>query len=369
MKDISDIQTGLSTVDLLRPQVRALEPYNPIMPFEVLAARLGRDPSEIIKLDANENMYGPSDKVRQALAELPFPNIYPDPENRLLRAGLSDYTGIPENNLFAGSGADELIDLITRLFVGPGDAIIDCPPTFGMYSFDASINGGRVISVPRHSDFSLDMDAIVAAVTDHSPKLIFLTSPNNPDGSLVSDAELCLLLDLPLVVVLDEAYTEFAPSGTSRLSWPLDCKNLIVLRSFSKWAGLAGLRVGYGVFPSELLIHLWSIKQPYNVSVAATAAALASLDDLEYLQQMVVQILKERKRLYKLLGETLYLHPYPSHANFLLCKVEGRSAQNLKEDLEREGILVRYFHKSDLQDYIRVSVGRPEHTDALLRAL
>ena len=363
----------MSITDLIRPDVASMEPYTPIVPFEVLSARLGLAPEAIVKLDANENPYGPSPRVLAALAALPFPHIYPDPESTALRAALARDTGIPAANLLAGAGADELIDLIMRLFLRPGDAVLDCPPTFGMYPFDAAVNGASVVRVPRRPDFSLDIEAIEIVFRSpttphaHTPKLLFVTSPNNPDGSIVSDDDLRRLLALPVAVVLDEAYIEF--HGASRLRWVLEHENLLVLRTFSKRAGLAGLRVGYGAFPSALMPHLWKIKQPYNVSVAATAAAIAALDDAGYMADMVARLTTERQRLLACLSSIPYLQPYPSQANFILCRVTGRDARQLKLALERTGILVRYFNKPGLTDCIRISVGKPEHTDALMAAL
>ena len=145
--------------------------------------------------------------------------------------------------------------------------------------------------------------------------------------------------------------------------------NLIVLRTFSKWAGLAGLRIGYGAFPSELMPHLWRIKQPYNVNVAATVAALASLQEREQQLEIVASIVRERGRMEGLLDEISFLRRYPSWANFVLCRVKGRSARELQHTLEGEGILVRHFDKPRLRDHIRISVGLPEHTDALVAAL
>ncbi len=354
---------------LIRPELLTMEPYTPIVPFDVLSARLGRAPADIVKLDANENPYGPSPRARAALASLPFPHIYPDPESTALRAALARDLGLPAQNILAGSGADELIDLILRLFISPGDAVIDCPPTFGMYSFDTAINAGKLLTVPRRADFSVDVAAIENLVIHHSKlKTLFLASPNNPDGGLLADADLRRLLDLPLAVVLDEAYIEF--SGTpGHAAWVTERDNLIVLRTFSKRAGLAGLRVGYGIFPSALMPHLWKIKQPYNVSVAATAAALASLDDPGYMGQVVAALVAERNRMAEALSELPFVRAYPSHANFVLCRVVGRDAKELKLELEQRGILVRYFNKPGLTDCIRISAGKPEQTDALVQAL
>lgn len=363
----------MDITSLIRPDVFSMEAYTPILPFEVLSQRLGRAPQDIVKLDANENPYGPSPRVRKALGALPFPHIYPDPESTVLRLALARDTGLPTENLLAGAGADELIDLVMRLFLQPGDAVVDCPPTFGMYSFDTAVNAGRVVRVPRHADFRVDVAAVAALFASptqpsaRSPKLIFVTSPNNPDGSVVTDDDLARLLALPAVVVLDEAYIEFA--GPSRLPWVLAHDNLIVLRTFSKRAALAGLRVGYGAFPSALMPHLWKIKQPYNVSVAASAAAIAALEDADYMAEVVARITAERERLCQCLAAVGYLRPYPSRANFVLCRVLGRDARELKRALESHGILVRYFDKPGLTDCIRISVGKPEHTDALMSAL
>lgn len=360
---------GMDIVDLIRPDIAAMEPYAPIHPFEVLAGRLGRAPESIIKLDANENPYGPSPRVLSALAALPYPHIYPDPESRALRAALSSFVGLPEEVLLAGAGADELIDLIMRLFLRPGDAILSCPPTFGMYSFDAALNGAVTLSAPRRGDFTLDLEAIVRLVAERRPKLLFVASPNNPDGSWLPDTLLDRLLALPLVVVLDEAYVEFAGLERSRIRRVPECANLIVLRTFSKLAGLAGLRVGYGAFPAALMPHLWKIKQPYNVSVAASTAAIAALGDLDWLMDKVQRIVHERSRFVEALANVPYLRPYPSESNFVLCRVLERDARDLKLALEREGILIRYYGTPRLCDHVRFTVGKPEHMDAVIAML
>jgi histidinol-phosphate aminotransferase len=359
---------------LLLPHIAGMEPYTPILPFEVLSRALGRAPAEIIKLDANENPYGPLPAVRAALERYPFMHIYPDPEQRELRAALAGYAGAPATQILVGSGADELLDLLSRVFLGPGDAIIDCPPTFGMYRFDAGLSGAHVRDVWRRDDFSVDLDGIeraadAAQAGDITPKLLFVTSPNNPDGSLLSQRDLERLLALPLVVVLDEAYVEFAGLEHSRAGWAARHENLVVLRTFSKWAGIAGLRLGYGIFPEWLMPVLWKAKQPYNVSVAAAVAGLASLEHRDEIQPALDALVAERERLFGLLARVPFLRPYPSQANFVLCKVENLDAGELKRRLAEQGILVRHYARPGLENFIRISVGRPEHTDAVLAEL
>jgi histidinol-phosphate aminotransferase len=354
--------------------IEALPPYTPIEPFEVLSKRLGRSPEAIIKVDANENPYGPSPKARAALTNLTFPHIYPDPESRDLRDALAAFVGVPAEFILAGAGADELIDLLLRVVMRPGETVLNLPPTFGMYAFDTRLNAGMLHEIPRRSDFSLDIPAIAAAVEMIRPRLLFLTNPNNPDGSMISRSDLETILNMPVLVILDEAYIEFADGTTlgrekSLISQVPHRENLIVLRTFSKWAGLAGLRVGYGAFPAWMMSALWKAKQPYNVNVAANAAALASLEDLPHLTRVVAQLRGERVRLQRELAAVPYLQPYPSQSNFVLSRVSGRSAAQVKADLAAQGVFIRYFAKPGLEDHIRVSAGRPEDTTAVLHAL
>ncbi len=373
----------------IRKHLESLPAYTPIEPFEVLSARIGRSPDQIVKLDANENPYGPLSVVRAALGKMEFPHIYPDPESRALRISIAKFTGVDEEYLLAGQGADELIDLLMRVFLDPNDCILSCPPTFGMYSFDAELNSARCIEVPRRADFSLDMEGIRNAVETYQPKLFFITSPNNPDGSVISPEIMDELLSLPTLIVLDEAYIEFAdslPSPSPAEGMPTSAndlganlsrirevparENLIVLRTFSKWAGLAGLRIGYGAFPLWLMPTLWKSKQPYNINVAASVAAQVSLEHTDELTKVVELLKAERVRLFKALQEIPYIKPYPTQSNFILCQVLGRDAAELKTRLAQEhGVFIRYFNKPGLRDHIRISVGRPQDTDVLIGAL
>lgn len=361
--------TARQVARLIRPDVFEMDAYTPIVPFEVLSAQLGLPADQIIKVDANENPYGPSPKVAEAMARYPYYHIYPDPNHTLLREAIESYVGVGREHLMFGTGSDELLDVVIRLFCQPGDAIVNCPPTFGMYPFLAGVAGACLISVPRRADWSVDVPAIeeLFASGNKPPKLFFVASPNNPDGSVIAREDLLRLLDLPMVVVVDQAYVEFGGEDFSRLV-PQHA-NLIVMRTFSKWAGLAGLRVGYGVFPAEILGHLFKIKQPYNVNAAAQAAVLASLDDLETLQARVRTLIAEREILYAGLQAIEALRPYPSHSNFVLNRVLGRDAGELKAALQRQGILVRYYRTPGLDDHIRISVGTPEQNVRVLTAL
>ena len=363
--------------NLIRPDIATMEEYTPVQPFEVLSQRLGRAAEAIVKLDANENPYGPAPRVMEALSRFPWYHIYPDPQQGALREALAGYVGVPEEHILPGHGADELLDYLCRLFLlpgdgaGSGDAIVNCPPTFGMYSFDARLSGGKVIDVARREDFDLDVEGIEAVVLSAQPppKLLFLTSPNNPDGSLISHNTLRRLLKLPIVVVVDEAYVEFAAGDVSVAGWVPETPNLVVLRTFSKWAGLAGLRLGYGMFPLDIIRHLWKFKQPYNVNVAATVAGLASLEELPLLRQRIASLIAERERLRDELAKFSFLRPLPSQANFVLCETLCVPARQIHRALAEQGVLVRYYDKPGLRNYIRISAGRPSDTDALLQAL
>jgi histidinol-phosphate aminotransferase len=320
-----------------------------------------------VKLDGNENPYGCSPKVYQILAAYPYYHNYPDPEQRELRKALEEYAGLGQQHIVCGMGSDDLIDLILRLFLRPGDEVINCPPTFGMYPFSTDVCGGRLVDVPRTDHFGLDMTGIEKALTERT-KVIFVASPNNPTGNVATEEELKELIDIGRVVVVDEAYFEFSNNVTMADLVP-SCPNLMVLRTFSKWAGLAGLRIGYGFFPTEIAGYLMKIKQPYNASAAAQTSVLASLADIDYLRANVAKIVMERDRLFGKLEGLGWLKPYPSQANFVLCSLQEGTAQETWQGLRKKGIFVRYFDTPGLRDCLRITVGRPEDTDALVTAL
>ena len=247
------------------PHIQALETYEGVDPMEVMAERAGIPPEKIIRLNGNENPYGPSPKVSAALGDYRNFNYYPDPGQRNLRRVLSGYMNVEQENIVAGNGSDELIDLLLRMYVGIGDNVIIPSPTFGMYSFSAGICGGECISVERDNRFEIDLEAMKAAITPKS-KIIFLTSPNNPTGNIVPEAQTRALLDTGLMVVMDEAYFEFC--GDTAIPLLSEYPNLVVLRTFSKWAGLAGLRIGVGAMNPDLAATMMAMKPPYNVNLS-----------------------------------------------------------------------------------------------------
>ena len=237
----------LDVNELMVPHIRRLKTYQGVDPMEVMAEQAGIPPEKVIRLNGNENPYGPSPTVAVALGEFQNYNHYPDPGQRRLREALSDYVDAPAEQIVAGNGSDELIDLLLRMFLGPGENIIIPTPTFGMYAFSAEVCGGEAIAVPRDKNFEIDIEATKLAMTP-ATKGIFLPSPNNPTGNIATEVQIRALLETGLLVVVDEAYFEFC--GETVLPLVQEYSNLVVLRTFSKWAGLAGLRIGLGVMNS-----------------------------------------------------------------------------------------------------------------------
>lgn len=362
----------------MRPDIVQMSPYVPIKPFHVLSQELGLPIEQITKLDANENPYGPAPAALQALANLAFETpIYPDPASQDLREALAQHLRVPSEMVVVGAGADELIELLFKLFVAPGEVIINCPPTFGMYTFCAALAAAKEVTVERQADYTLDIAAIEAAALEHQAKLVLLCAPNNPDGSYIAPADLNRLLALPSIIVLDEAYVaftkpdlegEFGPDNAA--TWVLQHPNLVVLRTFSKWGGLAGLRCGYGVFAPEVARYLMTIKQPYNINVAARAAALATLGDMDWCKARVQWMIQERARLYEQMAQFSSLRPVPnSAANFILVEVLDQPGLALKQALQQRGVLVRHFAKARVENHIRISIGTPDQMERCLQTL
>lgn len=351
---------------LIRPHLLEMPGYEPVEPIDVMAKRLGLSPEQISKLDGNENPYGPSPLVARRLAEYQTYHIYPDPAQTAVREAIGEYAGVSPEQIVLGTGSDEVLHLAATLFLDPGDTLVNCPPTFGMYDFMGELQNARRVEVPRNEDFSLDMTAL-ENVLSRGAKLLYLASPNNPTGNQLPHGQLLRLLQYSVVIVIDEAYAEFAGDGAIDLV--ASHENLIVARTFSKWAGLAGLRAGYAVIPEALVETVWKVKVPYNLGVAAEQAILASLEDREALMHNVRLVVEERARLAERLAKFAWIRAYPSAGNFILCEIAGIPARDVRDTLRKRGILTRYFDSPGLRNCVRISIGLPKDTDRVIEAL
>jgi histidinol-phosphate aminotransferase len=305
-----------------------------------------------------------------ALGDYRSYNIYPDTDSTALRNALAAYTGIESRFIAVSHGSNELINLLWHIFLSPGDTIISCPPTFSLYTSVTAFCGARVVEVPRTQDYEIDVAAIRAALNPET-KIIVLCSPNNPTGNPVCEQDVLTLLDTGRIIVVDEAYVEFAdqPRGLAHLVPQYD--NLVVMRTFSKWAGLAGLRIGYGLFPEWMLGYIRRAQCPFEVNLAGHIAAIETLKHLDYARDKIRRIVKERARLFAMLSSYTCLEPLPSQGNFILARVreEEVKIEQIRAVVEAHGILLRYFQYPNLHNFLRVTVGLPEHTDCLDHAL
>jgi histidinol-phosphate aminotransferase len=361
---MAEPSTGIEK--FVRNHLAHFDRYSASTSPETLAGRVEVPLGSIIKLDANENPYGCSPKVIKALADCSCFNIYPDDGQKEIRKLLAGYAGVGPERIVASGGSNQLIDLIVRLFIDKDDEVINCIPTFDLYRFSTEIYGGKLVNVPRDDNYNVDIKVVKAAVSNKT-KLIFLANPNNPTGNIIPMGDILEIIEMGIPIVIDEAYYEF--SGETVIPLVSQYQNLMVLRTLSKWAGLAGLRVGYGIFPVRITECLMAIKMPYNVSMAAGIALRESFNDLDCLQDGVKAIIAERGRLLTELKKLEWLKPFPSQANFIFCTVLKGDARELHQKLQQKGILIRYFDKPLLRNGVRISVGKPEHTDILIKAL
>lgn len=354
----------------VRPELDRIAAYIPGESQEAFSARTGIPIQQLIKLNSNESPYGPPPQVLQALGDHRNYNNYPDTESLALRTALATYTGIDARLIAVSHGSMELINLLWHIFLSVGDNVICCPPTYSLYTSTTTFCGAYVIEVPRADRYALDVDAILDALTPET-KLIVLCSPNNPTGNVVSEEDILALLETGRIVVVDEAYVEFSdePRGLAHLV--PQHRNLVVMRTFSKWAGLAGLRIGYGIFPEWMISYLRRAQCPFEVNVAGHIAAIATLKHLDQVKERVRQITTERERLFQLLASYSYLDPIPSQGNFILTQVDEDEVkvEQIRKAVEAHGLMLRYFNHPYLQNFFRMTVGKPEHTDLLGKAL
>ena len=354
----------------VRPELESMTAYLPGESLDAFSARTGILVDRIIKLNSNESPYGPVPAVIEALGNYKNYNIYPDSNATTLRTALTQYTGLEGSHIVLSHGSNELINLLWHIFLSVGDSILCCPPTFSLYTSITSFCGASVIEVPRSSDFEIDVEDVLATLTP-STKLIVICSPNNPTGNTIAESDVLALLESGRIVVIDEAYVEFSahPGGLAHLV--PHHRNLVVLRSFSKWAGLAGLRVGYGLFPVWIANYMLQAQCPFEVNLAGHIAAIETLAHLDEVLANVQRITHERERLFDMLNSQSYLTPFPSEGNYILARLDDENVkiEDVRAAVEAHGILLRYFKQPSMQHFLRVTVGLPEHTDLLAEAL
>jgi histidinol-phosphate aminotransferase len=350
--------------------VSSLDPYVPGKPISHVARELGLDPARIIKLASNENALGCSAAARRALAEAALQaNRYPDMECLELREALAARLDLPIDQIIVGAGSSELILLAAQALLAPGRAVVMPQYSFVSYEGAARAMGARAIMVPN-KDWHPDLDGLLAAV-DQNVTMVFIASPNNPTGVLVEPQLLeRFIARVPdhVLVVLDQAYQDFVPRDQHVDARALVKRhpNVLVMRTFSKVYGLAGLRVGYGFGDAKLISLLRRLQPPFSVNVPAQATALAALSDNEFYKKSVEANAAGRAALKEQLNE-LRVEYVPSAGNFILMRV-GEGAAIFKAML-RKGIVVRPVSNYGLPEWIRVTVGLPEENAAFVRAL
>jgi histidinol-phosphate aminotransferase len=351
------------------PYVLSVKPYLPGKPIEELEREYGL--THTIKLASNENPLGPSPRALEAIGRcLGRLNRYPDGSGYYLVRKLSQKFRVKPANIVLGSGSDDIIGMLTRALLYPGDEVIMPQPSFAMYDIMTRISNACPVYVPLQS-LAIDLDAIVAAVTDKT-RMIFLTNPHNPTGTAFSSARFAAFLaEIPenVVIVLDEAYVEFVrdEACADSLDFLDDNRPLVALRTFSKIYGLAGLRVGYGFMPSEMVGLMNRVRQPFNVSSIAQAAAIAALDDDAFLEQ-TRRVVHEGLDFLSAALTRMGIPSFPTQANFFLLDV-GRDAEAVFKAFLKEGVIVRSMSSYGYATYLRVNAGLPEENARFIEVL
>lgn len=333
--------------NLVRDNIKSLSPYS--------SARSEFNKKNHILLDANENPFG-------------IYNRYPDPQNRELKRNLSRTKNVESQSIFLGNGSDEIIDLLFRIFCRPAkDKVICMPPTYGMYEVSAAINDIEVLSVPLNALFQIDMERLEDLLSNTHCKMIFLCSPNNPSGNSLNKADVLKVLRIfNGIVVLDEAYIDFG-SSQSLITEIDNYDNLIVLQTFSKAWGMAGLRMGSAFSNEKIIAYLNKVKPPYNLSSSSQRLAINTLRNAGVVKMHIKTIIEQREALAKEL-ENLdqVVQVYPSEANFLL--VEFQDAEAVYKGLIEQGIVTRN-RSTQINNCLRIGIGKPRENRLLLKAL
>ncbi len=353
---------------LANPQLRDLAVYEPGKPIEETASKLGVHPDSIIKLASNENPLGPSPRAIEAMhAALQNAQLYPNGGSFYLREALAARLGFTTENIILGNGSNEVIEFLGHAFLHRGDDGITSEYAFIAYKLIATLFGARTIETPS-PDYQQDLEAMLDAITPKT-RVIFIANPNNPTGALISQDKIDKFMSrLPenIIVVFDEAYFEFLENSPDTLQYVREDRNVVVLRTFSKIHGLAGLRIGYGVARSGLIAVLDKTRQPFNVNSIAHVGALAALKD-EAHQHETKRLVDEGRAYLQEQFAAMKLHFVPGAANFTMVKV-GDGAAVFEKLLARK-IIVRPLKGYQLPEWVRISVGTMEQNKQCIAAL
>lgn len=349
-----------------RPQIKDLQAYKPGKPIEDVKREYGLD--RVIKLASNENPLGCSEKAKQAIENaLNHLNIYPDGNTTNLKETIAEKFHLKTTQVLPSSGSDEMVDQISKTFIQEGDEVIMADITFPRYISTCKMMGGIPVVVPL-KNHTYDLEGMKEKITDKT-RLIWLCNPNNPTGTMFTqDALERFLQSVPkdVVVIYDEAYREYVTREDypeDALSYLPQYPNLIVMRTFSKAYGLAALRVGYTVASEEIIDHINRIRGPFNVNTLAQVAAIAALEDEEFLQRSYDVNAEGKQYLYKIFQE-LNLEYAPSETNHILVDVK-KDAQEIFVELQKRGVIVRPIYKT----FIRVSIGTMEENITFVEKL
>lgn len=350
--------------------IRAISPYQPGKPIGELAREMGLAEATIVKLASNENPLGMSARAREAaIGSLADIERYPDGNGFELKAALGRKFGVGHDRIVLGNGSNDVLELAARAFLAPGRSAVFAQHAFAVYPLATNAVGARCIEVPAR-DFGHDLDAMAKAITPDT-KIVFIANPNNPTGTFVPGDKIRRFLEsvpAEVLVVLDEAYTEYLLPEQSydSIAWLDRFPNLLISRTFSKAYGLAGLRVGYGIGHSDVIDLMNRVRQPFNVSSVALAAATAALDDAEFLARSAEVNRRGMEQITAALA-ALGLEWIPSAGNFVTFKVAKAAEVNLA--LLRQGVIVRPIAGYGMPDWLRVSIGLPEENERFIAAL
>ena len=354
--------------DRANAQLRELAVYQPGKPLEETARELGCEPKKIIKLASNENPLGPSPKAIAAMrAAIENAHLYPDGGGFYLRNAIAKKLNITPDHIILGNGSNEIIELLAHAFLERGDAVVTSEHAFVAYKIIARVFGAETIEAPS-CDYGHDLDAMLAAVTDQT-EIIFVANPNNPTGTFLSaDVIDRFMARVPshLVVVFDEAYYEFVDRMPDTRCYVREGRSVVVLRTFSKIHGLAGVRVGYGIAPPELIEVLQKTREPFNVNGIGQIGALAALEDEEH-QRKTKELTDEGRSYFEKEFTAMKLKFIPSAGNFILLNV-GDGISVFRALLERK-IIVRAMKGYNLPEWVRITVGTMEQNRKCVAAL